>query len=147
MHKEFDNVREFMISFGQAAPDVPVMPLDATKHLRWKLCNEESKELGDSTNLAEYTDAVVDLMYVTIGSAIAAGIGPETFSRAWDRVHASNMSKFWMSEEIENIPGTWSFSSAGNGRFVVRDESGKVRKSPSYQPVDLSYLFPRTDKA
>ena len=142
MEKQFNDVHEFMVSFGQAAPKSFVMPTQETQHLRWKLCMEESKELGDSQNLVEYTDAIVDLLYVTIGSAIAAGIGPDTIGKAWDRVHASNMSKFWMTEEIEHIPGTWSFSSAGNGRYVVRDESGKVRKSPSYQSVNLKDLFP-----
>lgn len=141
MEKQFNDVHEFMVSFGQATPQNFVMPSEKTQHLRWQLCTEESKELGDSKNLVEYTDAVVDLLYVTIGSAIAAGIDHETIGTAWDRVHRSNMSKFWMQEEIENIPGTWSFTSAGNGRFVVRDESGKVRKSPSYQPVNLKDLF------
>lgn len=140
MEKQFNDVREFMVSFGQAAPVNAVMPTEPTQHLRWKLCTEESKELGDAENLVSYTDAVVDLLYVTIGSAIAAGIGPDTLSKAWDEVHRSNMTKFWLPEEVECIPGSWTFSSAGNGRFVVRDRDGKVRKSPSYQPANLEKI-------
>ena len=137
MKEQVEMVREFMVTFGQATPDHQVMPTAETQHLRWKLCTEESKELGDSRNLVEYLDAIVDLLYVTLGSAVAAGIEPHTLEAAFAEVHASNMTKAWMEEEIQHRPATWSAVAVGNGRYIVRDSSGKVRKSPSYRAADL----------
>ena len=43
--------------------------------------------------LAEQLDAIVDQVYVTLGTAIMQGITEEMLAEAWDRVHAANMKK------------------------------------------------------
>jgi predicted HAD superfamily Cof-like phosphohydrolase len=137
MKTEVEMVREFMTAFGQRTPSTPCLPDGETQRLRWLLIAEEAKELGDANTMVDYLDAVGDLLYVVFGSAVAAGLSAEAVTAAFSEIHRSNMTKFWLPEEIETMPGNWTASPAGNGRFVVRDGTGKVRKSPSYQPVQL----------
>jgi len=137
MKTEVEMVREFMTAFGQRTPSTPCLPDGETQRLRWLLVAEEAKELGDANTIVDYLDAVGDLLYVVFGSAVAAGLSAEAVAAAFAEIHRSNMTKFWLPEEIETMPGNWTGSPAGNGRFVVRDGTGKVRKSPSYQPAQL----------
>ena len=137
MKTELQMVREFMAAFGQRTPTEAGMPDGETQRLRWLLIAEEAKELGDANDMVAYLDAIVDLLYVVLGSAISAGLSAEAVSGAFAEIHRSNMTKFWLLEEVETMPSNWSASPAGNGRYIVRDTTGKVRKSPSYQPAQL----------
>jgi predicted HAD superfamily Cof-like phosphohydrolase len=139
---ETAKVRQFMAAFGQRTPLHPEMPDGETQRLRWLLVQEEGKELADATNLTEYLDAVADLLYVVLGAGVAAGFTAELMEDAVSAVHKSNMTKFWLPEEIDAMPGTWTASPIGNGSFVVRDANGKIRKSPSYFPAKLKELLP-----
>lgn len=139
---ETAKVREFMTAFGQRTPLHPEMPDGETQRLRWLLISEEAKELADANNLTEYLDAVGDLLYVVIGAGIAAGFDAELMEDAIAEIHTSNMTKFWMHEEVEKMPANWTASPIGNGSFIVRDATGKIRKSPSYRPANLKPLLP-----
>lgn len=140
MNDELQMVREFMSAFGQALPNSPGMPDGSVQCLRFKLCTEESKELGDAQTLAEYLDAVCDLQYVTLGAAAAAGFDAETLKKAFAEVHRSNMSKLWRETEIESMRDADIASVQmpdGTLRYVVKNRDGKVLKSPSYSPPNL----------
>lgn len=141
---ETSKVREFMRSFGQRTPDFPMMPDGETQRLRWLLIQEEGKELGDANDLVEYLDAVADLLYVVLGAGVAAGFSAELMEKAVAEVHTSNMTKFWLEDEVAAMPANWSASQVDGCRYVVRDNNGKVRKSPSYQPANLKPLIPKT---
>jgi predicted HAD superfamily Cof-like phosphohydrolase len=152
-----------MQAFQQATPDRPGMPSGDTQHLRWKLCTEEAKELGDATNLTDYLDAVLDLLYVVHGSAIAAGLDANTLSIGFQEVHRSNMSKLWTHDEIQAVRNGENVTSLGDcsggtfdnrfevvktavesdKRFIVRRRDGKIIKSPSYSPANLKQFLPQ----
>lgn len=157
--KLFPLVVEFMRAFGQRVPDSPEMPDGSVQYLRFQLCTEESKELGDARNLAEYLDAVCDLLYVTLGSAAAAGFKSETLAEAFWEVHRSNMSKLWTHEEVQQVRMGENITSLGamtatefDNRYdvtravvehgtdrclIVKRKDGKVIKAPGYTPADL----------
>lgn len=111
------DVETFMKLAGQEIPEKPVMPGLKIETLRWDLIEEELKELERAENTTEAADAIADLLYVVIGTAVAYGIniGP-----IFDEVHRSNMSKF--------IDGH-------------RREDGKWIKGPSYSPANLEPLI------
>lgn len=102
--------------------------------LRVALIVEELSELADALadgNAVETLDALVDLRYVTDGTVLTYGlhtIAPDwpergsRFDRAFDRVHASNMSKL------------------GADGKPVKDECGKIVKGPGYVKPDLRDL-------
>lgn len=66
----------------------------------------------------EVADALADLAYVVIGTAISY-FGPQAFQRVWDEVHRSNMSKL-----------------GEDGKPIYR-EDGKVLKGLNFTPPDL----------
>jgi predicted HAD superfamily Cof-like phosphohydrolase len=134
-------VREFMLRFGQAVPPTVSMPDPETHNLRWRLIDEEAQELRDATSLVQYLDAVGDLLYVVYGAAISAGFTAHQIESAVYEIHRSNMSKLWSADEIECIPGGCFSSHAGDGRYIVRRNDGKVIKSPSYSPANLQPII------
>jgi phosphoribosyl-ATP pyrophosphohydrolase len=89
------------------------------RKLRRRLIKEEAKELCKAiknNNIADAVDGACDLLYVTVGTMIEAGIDLEPF---WDAVHAANMEK------------------EGGGE---RDD-GKVLKPEDWEPPDIGSLL------
>jgi predicted HAD superfamily Cof-like phosphohydrolase len=122
-HQEM--VKEFMISFGQEAPD-SFNPESFPHELRSSLIMEESLEFCQAAAEKDYVgiiDAICDLLYVTYGAAIALGIDINPF---FEEVHRSNMSKL--------DPET--------GMPTYRND-GKVIKPETYSPADIKGLMLR----
>jgi predicted HAD superfamily Cof-like phosphohydrolase len=148
----FQKIKEFHRVFGRTPdPTEPDIGTDGTRKLRATLVFEEFKELlhelgfkldvefgrNNETNRVEnyvvlkersnvevlsprkIAKETADLLVVTYGTAASLGID---IDKAYDEVHASNMSKL-----DEN----------GN---VVRREDGKVLKGPLYKPPSLEWL-------
>lgn len=75
------------------------------------------KLFNASYNLVEIADALGDLLYVVLGTAVTCGIDIEPI---FEEIHRSNMTKF--------IDG-------------YRREDGKWIKGPSYTPVNLKPII------
>lgn len=135
-------IKEFMRKAGQDCPDKPVMPTLKVRKLRAHLIAEELGELACAFGLFPFSiiyhffkgyfekifagewlilwkvyDAAIDLMVVTIGTAVACGMELEL---GWEETHRSNMSKF--------IDGH-------------RRADGKWIKGPSYSPANLEPII------
>ena len=134
-------VREFNGMFGVKEPLRPTLPAPEVHNLRWRLIDEEAQELRESVTLVQYLDAICDLLYVIDGAALVAGFSGQQVEDAFAEVHRSNMSKLWSADEIECIPGGCFSSHAGDGRYIVRRNDGKVIKSPSYSPANLQPII------
>jgi predicted HAD superfamily Cof-like phosphohydrolase len=112
----FDMVRQFHALAGVHDADAP----DISQHrtLRLRLIDEELRELRlglINNSVVDVADALADLMYVVIGSALQWGIPLE---RVFAEVHRSNMTK-------------------GGGD---KRADGKILKGPGYEPPDLSFV-------
>lgn len=87
-------VKQFHSKYGHQISKLPTLEIpDIVKQLRVKLIEEEYDELGQaiySQNLTEIADALADLVYVLVGTAISYGI---PFDRVFAEVHNSNMTK------------------------------------------------------
>lgn len=121
----YEKVREFHKEFGQTLDQKlkqPILDFETASliELRYKLIDEEHKEVNDASTLEELLKELTDLLYVTYGFAATFGWDIDT---AFNRVHASNMSKL-----------------DDDGKPIYR-EDGKVLKSKNYQPPDLSDLM------
>ena len=130
------NARENQVSRFQKAMEQPIATELSSKQLilRMSFIDEEVKELRDEVLTAvkelEETKAVShqvhvnllkelgDVMYVASGFAVTFGL---PISRAFDRIHESNMSKMV------------------DGKALKNDE-GKVMKGPNYRPPILDDL-------
>lgn len=110
-------VREFMKAVGQECPDRPILPKFKVAYLRKDLHREEQAELESAQldgDIVEIYDALIDLLYVVVGTANAYGLDLEP---GWQEVHRSNMSKIHDGH---------------------RREDGKWVKGPNYSPANLA---------
>lgn len=71
-------------------------------------------------DLIEIADALADIIYVALGTAVAYGI---PMDRVFDEVHRSNMSKL---------------DRDGN---VVRRDDGKILKSCEWSPPQIEWIL------
>lgn len=134
-------IEEFMLTFGQEVPGISKMPSPQVQNLRFRLIDEEAQELRDATGLTEYLDAVGDLLYVVYGAALAAGFTSQQVDDAVAEIHRSNMSKLWSEDELFHVPADARPLKAGEGRWIVRRNDGKIIKSPSYSPANLKPII------
>lgn len=108
-----EDVLEFHRKFGLTINETPSVPSHEDQELRDELIKEEFREWVRAPFGAPMADALADLIYVAIGTAITYGID---LRPVWEEVHRTNMAK------------------TGGGRR--RD--GKVLKPEGWQPPDIS---------
>lgn len=117
-----DDVREFHLAFGQDVEPEPTIVSERIETLRVRLMREELDEtvvaMADD-DLPGIADGLADLIYVSIGTALAYGIPLE---RVWDAVHAANMAKL------------------GPDGKPIRDAGGKVVKPAGWTPPDIAAI-------
>lgn len=96
-------------------PDKPTAWIpDWVRQLRWDLLTEEMEELGDADaagDIVKFADAIADVVYVLVGTAVVHGI---PFDAVFAEVHRSNMTK-------HNTPA-----------------EAKLVKGPDYEPPDIA---------
>lgn len=120
-------VRQFFTTYGheiRPAPPVTMHELDVdTVKLRQELIVEEVKEMFDATAANDPVavfDALLDLVYVTIGAMLAYGFPAEA---GMAEVQRSNMTKL------------------GADGKPIYGENGKVVKGPNFEEPQLGPLL------
>lgn len=86
-------VKAFHTKFGQPAYALPTLPSMDYLEFRLKRLRAELSELEDAVarrDLLDVADALVDLSYLTLGTAVAAGL---PWTQLFDVVHQANMTK------------------------------------------------------
>jgi predicted HAD superfamily Cof-like phosphohydrolase len=118
---------------------VPHWPPEERVDLRMKLMAEEWKELNDAwmgDDMVEVSDAIADLIYVLLGTALELGI---PIADVWREVHSTNMAK------VDPATGK-----------VRRRADGKVLKPEGWRAPDIARILrqhwwqnpgPRTEAA
>jgi predicted HAD superfamily Cof-like phosphohydrolase len=89
----YDDVLAFNIKFGLPAPVKPQLMPDELAAFRARFLEEELAEFEEAMHnddLPGMADALVDLVYVAIGTALMMGL---PWQRLWDEVQRSNMAK------------------------------------------------------
>ncbi len=125
------SLREFHRAYGLVINEEPV-DFDYSTHerlaplwmLRKNLCEEEWQEFIyalRSDSLVNLADAICDLVYVLVGTAVSFGI---PFDHCFTEVHRSNMSKL-----------------GADGKPVVRESDGKILKGENYSPPNLKRVI------
>jgi predicted HAD superfamily Cof-like phosphohydrolase len=122
-------LREFHSTYGLVINDLPIDFSHENDQdgelfeLRYELVREEYSEFEgawEAENLTDLADAICDLVYVLVGTAVSLGI---PFDRCFAEVQRSNMSKL---DE--------------NGLPIVRAD-GKILKGPNFSPPDLKSII------
>ena len=89
----FNDVKEFAKKFGHLAHDKPVHLTKRKLRERIDFLQEELDEFKkavEDQDLEEQADALVDLVYVALGTAVMLGL---PWYDLWDDVHRANMAK------------------------------------------------------
>lgn len=94
------------------------------KRLRDEEAVTELDEAFEEDDPIKLLDAIVDSIYILLGTAAEAGITPKMVDEAWQEVHSSNMSK------CDPVTG-----------LAIHREDGKILKPASYHPPDLIKVF------
>ena len=119
----FDDVKNFMETYGQEVKIKPSFPSEKIVQLRYDLIKEELDELSLAINdkdIVEVADALTDLLYVVYGAGHAFGID---LDKCFAEVQRSNMSKL------------------GKDGNPIFNENGKVMKGPNYSKPNLKQFF------
>lgn len=124
MEKQILNVVKFQEAFGIKTPSQPKMLAKKRATLRQRLLEEEVKELREATNVLEVSDALCDILYITLGTAHEYGLS-DRLIMLFDEVHSSNMTKL-----------------GPDGKAIFR-EDGKVMKPESYRQPNLRPIIER----
>lgn len=87
------DVRSFSERFGLPLPGTGALPNADLHNFRFNFLTEELVELDaawKAGDVVKYLDALVDLVYVAVGTALLAGL---PFDAAWHAVQRANMTK------------------------------------------------------
>lgn len=155
----FQSVVEFMRVFGQSTPDTvqkDIMQSDP-KLLKFRLdlIREEVRELEQAAkdnDMTEVIDALGDILYVVYGMGAAFGIN---LDRAFEIVHASNMSKLCRTEQealdtlahyktlpgFENVNVKYRPSPDGKYYVIYNADTGKILKSKYFTLPDFREMM------
>jgi predicted HAD superfamily Cof-like phosphohydrolase len=117
----FNAVKEFHLRNGQQVCDQPTELNEAVAMLRWRLICEEVGELAvavhenaQKENRVKIADAIADLYYVTVGTAVSSGLRVEDqFSEEEENFDLSDL----LCELAEDLSGL--FLSSDFLRHVV----------------------------
>ena len=121
----FDDVKNFMIKYGQEVKTNPSFPNKRVIQLRYDLIKEELDELSvaiKDKDIVEVADALGDMLYILCGTIIEHGMQYK-IDEIFSEIQNSNMSKL-----------------GADGNPIYR-EDGKVLKGPNYKPPTLEDLF------
>jgi predicted HAD superfamily Cof-like phosphohydrolase len=91
MFDPLKDIKDFHEKFGLAYQGAPRHIPEDLAEFRFRFMREELEEYGDTEDLEKKLDALVDLMYVLLGTAYLHGFN--RFVEAWTRVHKANMQK------------------------------------------------------
>ena len=124
MVEYLEKVKEFQVASGQVVNNKLCFVNRKEEFLRFDLMEEENKEYLDAcidNNPLELVDALVDKMYILLGTINTHGLASR-FEEAFNLVHENNMTKV--------VDGK-----------VLRNADGKILKPEGFVPVDLTPIL------
>jgi hypothetical protein len=100
----FSDVRAFYQRFGLLPEDGPPRLLGGgLLDFRVRLMQEELNEFAEAKNLVGAVDALLDLVYVVLGTAVAMGV---PWQACWRHVQTANMLKVRVASAADSKRGS-----------------------------------------
>jgi predicted HAD superfamily Cof-like phosphohydrolase len=112
MNKQYDMVSDFQTKMGQPVADKPTQMQFVRREQRFNYMAEELEEFIHAKTVVDQADAMIDLIYLAVGTMVELGVKPEPL---FEIVHNANMSKLWP-----------------DGKPKLNPETGKVIKPPTF---------------
>lgn len=92
MNKQYEMVKDFQKKMGQPVSRAPRNLDDFRVDERYGFMKEELDEFLWAKTDVDQADAMLDLIYLALGTMVEMGIRPENL---FEIVHKANMSKLW----------------------------------------------------
>ena len=92
----YNDVEKFLDKMNIERQQSPEFCSDEDMKMRHKHMIEEANEFVQSNNMSDLegcVDALVDVVYVALGTAAMMGLSKEHWDLCWKEVHAANMRK------------------------------------------------------
>lgn len=121
MNKMLKDIEAFHLKYGLAYNGQPRMLDEKTSSFRAGFIEEELDEYILADTMEDKFDALIDLVYVALGTAYLHGFN---FEEGWNRVHSANMKKVRATQADQ--------SKRGSSQDVVKPEG--------WEPPDLRDL-------
>jgi predicted HAD superfamily Cof-like phosphohydrolase len=112
MQKQFEMVKQFQLAMDQPVADKPTVMDEERQMQRYEYMAEELMEFLGSSELVDQADAMIDLIYLAVGTLVELGVKPEPLFQI---VQDANMSKLWE-----------------DGKPRLNPETNKVMKPPTF---------------
>lgn len=112
MQQQFEMVKRFQQAMDQPVAVVPTAMRLQRKLQRFEYLAEELMEFRAANELVDQADAMIDLIYLALGTLVELGVHPEPLFQI---VQDANMSKLWPDGKAHHNP-----------------ETGKVMKPPTF---------------
>ena len=103
----YTDVSKFLKKMKIETNSKPTLLTDENVKMRYRHLMEESEELLTAHNdqdLEGCVDALIDVVYVALGTAKMIGVSTQQWERCFHRVHAANMEKY-ASETVDHKIG------------------------------------------
>jgi predicted HAD superfamily Cof-like phosphohydrolase len=100
------DVFEFHKKFEIPIEKYPAFPVKELLDFRMKFLREEVDEFGEAVrndDIVKAFDALIDVVYVAIGTAVIMNL---PFEKGWDIVHSANMTKIRARNASQSKRGT-----------------------------------------
>ena len=100
------DVCEFHKKFEIPIEKYPAFPSKELLEFRMKFLREEVDEFGEAVrndDIVKAFDALIDVVYVAIGTAVIMNL---PFEKGWDIVHSANMTKIRARNASQSKRGT-----------------------------------------
>lgn len=105
----YQDVADFHEKFGVPVAQEPTLLKGEALEFRKKFLQEELDEFikaHEENDLEGAVDAMIDLVYVAMGTADFMGIGNERWQACWNEVQRANMTKVRAQSESDSKRGT-----------------------------------------
>lgn len=102
MNAEWEKVRAFQEAMEQPFKDKPTKMTRKRRVLRAKWMREELMEFKAANNTVDQVDAMIDLIYLALGTLVEMGVKPDV---PFDLVHQANMEKLWEDGKPRLVDG------------------------------------------
>jgi predicted HAD superfamily Cof-like phosphohydrolase len=112
MNKQYEMVKEFQMKMRQPVADTPTLMQFARREQRFNYMAEELEEFLSARTVVDQADAMIDLIYLALGTMVELGVKPESLFQI---VQDANMSKLWP-----------------DGKPRINPETNKVMKPPTF---------------
>ncbi len=102
MNAEWEKVRAFQKAMEQPFRDTPKKMTKRRRTQRHKWMKEELSEFKASATVVDQVDAMIDLIYLALGTLVEIGAKPDV---PFDLVHEANMNKLWADGKPRLVDG------------------------------------------